>query len=166
MFAYYLNKTGFARNFNVGFDQMKAMEYYCLIAMEDLDGSQGQAKKSGFSFLEASRKASSKWGDSFTASTDNRWLKGRGHLVKSMQAIRGKGYFVNRRHRQIYEQVSPQIEEAISLFNFSNYFPWANIQQNCPHILPWMQKNAEFAKDREGDKKSFEDFMQLLETLG
>jgi hypothetical protein len=168
MFAYYLNKTGFARNFNVGFDQMQTLGYYSLIAMEDLSGSQGQGKKnkSGFSFLEASRKAGTNWGDSFTASTQNRWHAGRGHIVKSMEAIRGKGYFVNRRHKQIYEQVLPEIENALSLYDFGNYFPWAQICQKGKDILPWMQKNAEFAKDREGDKKSYEEFMRLLETMG
>lgn len=168
MFSYHLRERGFTQNFSVGFDLMQAMEYYCQIAMEDLSGSQGQGNKnrSGFSFLEASRRAGTNWGDSFNASPENRWHKGRGHLIKSTEAIRGKGYFVNSRHRQIYIELESRLQAIfLSQGTATDGATAMQLKHSYPNILPWMLKNAEFARDREADKTSFVEFIQLLETL-
>jgi hypothetical protein len=144
------------------------MEYYCQIAMEDLSGSQGQGNKnrSGFSFLEASRRAGTNWGDSFNASPENRWHKGRGHLIKSTEAIRGKGYFVNSRHRQIYIELESRLQAIfLSQGTATDGATAMQLKHSYPNILPWMLKNAEFARDREADKTSFVEFIQLLETM-
>lgn len=165
MFAYHLNKSGFAQNFSVGFDQMQALEYYCLIAMEDLSGSQGQKKSSGYSFLEASRKAGSVWGDSFTASAKTRVHKGRGHLVKSLTVISAKGYFVNQRHKKIYDEVLNQLSNVFIPEILQNKAYAASFKMKYPNILPWLAKNAEFGLKCDGDKKSFDEFNQLIETM-
>jgi len=155
MFASHCRDRGFGY---LTFDPpLVALNHYCRIANEDLSGSQGQSKATGFSFLAASRGAQT-WGSQFkNPSGSYGWAKGRGHIVASTQAILGKGYFVNARHREIYRTCRPLVELALE--HDRSCF------QRLDQIPPWLEANARFAADAERDRTNFEAFLTALDGL-
>jgi hypothetical protein len=156
MFAHHCREAGFG---SVDSDpSLVALNHYCRIANEDLAGSQGQSKATGYSFLEASRKARV-WGNPFqNPSASNGWAKGRGHMVACTQAIAGKGYFVNARHRALYRLCRPRIEEVIARGR-------AEMFERTDQILPWLQANANFAAHAEQDRERYRAFLEALAEL-
>jgi len=156
MFATHCREHGFGY---VDFDNpIVALNYYCRIANEDLSGSQGQTRASGYSFLKGSRQART-FGNPFqTPSASHGWAKGRGHMVVCTQAIQGRGYFVNVRHRAIYRLCRPMIDDAL-LHNRREMF------DRNDQILPWMAENARFAVHAERDRQQYTAFLAMLEEL-
>lgn len=155
MFAFHCRAQGFGY---VSFDPpLVTLNHYCRIANEDLSGSQGQSKASGYSFLEGSRTART-WGSPFEKpSGAYGWAKGRGHMVACTQAILGKGYFVNARHREIYRLCRPLVEMAVERDRGSF--------QRLQEIPPWLEANARFGADCERDREKYEAFLAMLEEL-
>lgn len=155
MFAWHCRARGFGY---IAFDPpLVALNHYCRIANEDLAGSQGQSKASGFSFLKASRAAST-WGSPFeNPSASHGWAKGRGHMVACTQAILGKGYFVNGRHREIYRLCRPLVDLALERDRAAF--------QRLDQIPPWLDANARFAADSERDRERYQAFMEMLSEL-
>ena len=156
MFATHCREHGFGY---VDFDHpLVALNHYCRIANEDLGGSQGQSKASGHSFLKASRAART-WGSPFeTPSAPHGWAKGRGHMVACTQAIAGKGYFVNARHRALYRLCRPVIDDCI-LHNRWEMFARQD------QIQPWLAANASFAEHAEQDRERYREFLTMLAEM-
>lgn len=156
MFATHCREHGFG---HVDFDNpIVTLNQYCRIANEDLEGSQGQSEATGYSFLKGSRQARV-WGSPFqTPDSAHGWAKGRGHMVACTQAIQGKGYFVNARHRALYRYCRPMIDECI-LQNRAELF------ERQDQIRPWLAHNAAFAAHAEQDRVRFREFMEMLESF-
>lgn len=156
MFAKHCRDHGFG---HVEFDNpIVTLNQYCRIANEDLRGNQGQDKDTGYSFLKASRQARA-FGSPFNnPAAAYGWEKGRGHMVACTQAIQGKGYFVNARHRELYKFCRPVIEDCIQ--HKRNELFSRNDQ-----IVDWLAHNAKFATHAERDSVRFRVFMEQLESF-
>jgi hypothetical protein len=152
MFAHHLLNTGFG---TIKFDcPIDTLDYYCLIANEDLAGRQTDKKNSGFSFLRASQRAATFGG--FGGDASSRTYKGRGQLVKSTQAFVGHGYYVNERHLELHRQLSALLD--------SN---WQNPRwfDRYPNIAPWMRHNAEYLARGRQDREDLRQFIEFLENF-
>lgn len=156
MFAHHCLEHGYGR---VQFDDIfSTLNHYCRIANEDLMGSQGQSKATGFSFLKQSRAART-FGSPFSnPSASHGWAAGRGHIVASTQAIAHNGYFVNDRHHRIFMDLEPIIAREITAGR-------NDLFQNYQEIPPWFQANARFALDAGEDRRRFAALLAMLENF-
>jgi len=163
LFSYHLKDRDFISHGICDDRPMKTMDYYCKIANEDLAGLQVDKKvglseklfgRTKFSFLKSSRAAGAGLGG-FEGNASSRVYAGRGQLVKSMQAVAGKGYFVNTRHQELYVRLEAEICQAIYGGNLSFVHHYQNIG-------PWLKANLNFQAERENDAATY----NLLSELG
>ena len=83
-----------------------------------------------------------------------------------MAVISGKGYYVNVRHKEIYDQLTTHITTVLmEQAKLSKAFLDLS-KLHYPNVWPWLYKNAQFAADSKEDKPAFEELTEKLKKFG